>query len=182
MAIGTHITVRILLAAAVLASSGCVTESRSDGDVTANSVLDGQWGGVMITSPAPFRAGQWNWKSGSPIRLELSGNHAKLEIVQGSGWRDFGRPLTVVRQDTNAVVTSIASGTDDTGKWIETWTLSVTRLDATHLEIVWIRQVNNKFLQRNDPNAAWSVLGYGELTPIKNGKASPDAEPAVAFK
>jgi hypothetical protein len=124
------------------------------------SPLDGVWQGILNASIVPARGGEWDWKPGSEFRLEISGSSAKV-VGRHEGdvvWMS-NRPLNVVRLDTNAVITSIATG----GNWVETWSFIVTLVDSTHLQVSWHRQVNNKKTPRSDPHAVFDIFGYGEL-------------------
>jgi hypothetical protein len=158
-----RITSHVLLAATVFVFSGCAANRKSEASASA---LDGKWQGTLTVSQAPIHGGEWNWHPGNSVRLELSGNRASVAIDKKGRWEDVSRSFSVVSRDTNAVVTSIESGEDKDGVWIETWTFCITKLDATHLEATWHRQVNNKMLPRNSRDAVFDIFGYGELTPV----------------
>jgi hypothetical protein len=132
--------------------------------------LGGVWQGTLRLSKVPVRGGEWDWKTDDQeFRLEISGDGAKVATHPNGIWRENPRSFNVVQLDTNAVITSITTGRDKDGDWVETWTFVVTLLDSTHLETTWHRQVNNKELPRGDPNAAWDIFGYGQLEARPNG-------------
>ena len=160
-----RIASHVLLAAAVLVFFGCAVNRKAEMSANAGA-LDGKWEGALTVSHAPIRGGEWNWHVDNPIRLELSGDRATVAIGKNGTWQEIRRSFSVASHDTNAVITSIASGNDNDGEWIETWTLCVTKLDATHLQAAWHRQVNNKMLPRSKRDAVFDIFGYGELTPV----------------
>jgi|SRR5688572_17095674 len=72
--------------------------------------------------------------------------------------------------DATAVVTSITSGSDDDGVWVETWSFALSVIDSKRIHATSHRQVNNKNLHLDHPDAAWASIVFGVLERV------PDAD------
>ena len=97
---------------------------------------DGSWGGAIpISDSSPEQL---------ELRLSIDGEHAKVWVVHEGGWVEV-KPGTfqVRRQLSNAIISSIDSGEDEDGTWVESWVLVTTPVASDKLLVAWTRVVNN---------------------------------------
>jgi hypothetical protein len=103
------------------------------------------------------------------LRVRFENDTISVAIKLEGEWTDV-KPGTfqISQYDTNAVVTSITSGSDDDGTWIETWSFAITPIDDSHIDVLWQRQVKNKNMDATNPYAVFGGVAYGELTRLRD--------------
>jgi hypothetical protein len=78
------------------------------------------------------------------------------------------------RLETNATATSLDSGNDEDGHWVETWSFAMTLEDRDHMILHWTRIVNNVNLPLDKKISKFSVVEMGKLLRVASPPA-PDA-------
>jgi hypothetical protein len=123
--------------------------------------LDGVWEGSLtvaqVGSPTTAKLETWS------IRVEISGETARIWHKFRNDWDEFDRPLRVQRLRSNAVVTSIHSGRDEDGIWVETWSIALAQKNEETALAVFSRLVNNENLPPTSDDKAFSAASIGEL-------------------
>lgn len=128
----------------------------------ASRGLDGVWEGslavVQVGAPTTKKLETWT------LRIEISGESARVWYKPESEWVEIPRPFRVQRLRSNAVVTSIESGRDEEGIWVETWSIALAQKSEKAALAVYSRLVNNENLPLTSEHKAFSVAATGELT------------------
>ena len=106
---------------------------------------------------------KWNWKQHFNVRISIKDQSVVVESHRTGTWQKIDHPFHMISNDTNAVISSINSGTDADGIWIETWSFAITLVDAQHLRVSYQRQVNNKLMPRSATDAVFGAFAYGDL-------------------
>jgi hypothetical protein len=126
------------------------------------------------SGPVSFN-GTWTsslkWVQQSPVlgsapelRLTLSNNEVKIYMHSGQEWIEVKPGKFEVRQaDDTLVISTLDSGWDLDGKWVESWTIHLLRLSDKEALINFVRTVNNLHMP------AASTLKV--LTSVAEGKA-----------
>lgn len=159
-----------------LAFSACETPSAAQRSVASSGKLatslgtyEGTWEGTLTGSTVPDGDEGLTLKNSPHLRLQIGkGNVSVYTSSTGkSDWREI-KPgkfqFTIL--DTNAVLFSISSGRDDDGTWVETWSFAITVVDATHLHVLWQRQVRNKDMDLSKPDAVFGIVAFGQLVRV----------------
>ena len=128
--------------------------------------LDGLWEGVLTVAPdssAPTARETFS------LRVELSGTGAKVwfKPAGNNDWMAVPRDFSVQRLRGNAVVTSIMSGRDDEGIWVETWSIALAQRSNDKALAVYARLVNNENLPETSDHKAFSMAAEGELAHVR---------------
>lgn len=167
----------MLLAGASAASGALAAETTSTGDALRAAALDGTWSG---TTKCLYDPGLWEEDvCDSGWIITIDGSNAQIEMITKSRSgkethsRVDDRPIFVRRLETNAVLTTIDSGNDEDGHWVETWTLSVSLRDKDHLLVHWNRVVNNTDFPLDRKGSKFSIVQMGEL--VRSAPAKPVA-------
>lgn len=108
----------------------------------------------------------------------IEGNKAKIKIViyknnvdlytyqtnlnaRGkylTSWKEFMRDkLVITRYKSNAVITGIDSGSDNDGKWIDSLSIQLVRIDRKYAVVNFSKQINNIGVGQ------MNVFGIGKL-------------------
>jgi hypothetical protein len=154
---------RLALTAIITCAAAC-TASTSVSKTAVPYNLTGDWRGSLVPAKAPDSADELEWRDPNRLRLVISESSSHVYVWDKETWREI-KPGTfdITAFDTNAVITSITSGTDADGVWIETWSLALTVIDSKHIRAMFQRQVNNKDMNRDDPDAIWGQIAFGIL-------------------
>lgn len=127
--------------------------------------LDGVWEGVLKVAPdatAPTARETFS------LRIELAGTGAKIWFKpSGKDWTAVSRNFTVQRLRGNAVVTSILSGRDEEGIWVETWSIALAQRNNDKALAIYARLVNNENLPETSDHKAFSMAAEGEMMHVQ---------------
>jgi hypothetical protein len=96
------------------------------------------------------------------VHLRISITNADAQIYVNSKALD-GVKVQTTWFDTNAVITVHRTGRDGDGVWVEMWSVAISVVDSRRLLATYQRQVNNKYLRRDDPDSVFAVIAYGIL-------------------
>lgn len=101
--------------------------------------FDGTWSSSLHwIQPSPTSG------SAPELRLTLANRQAKIYMRSGKDWTEVKPGTFEVRQtDDSLVISSLDSGWDLDGKWIETWTIHLLRLTDQEALLNFVRTVNN---------------------------------------
>jgi hypothetical protein len=123
--------------------------------------LDGTWEGELTTVDAsqPDRHDR-NWR-----RIVIKDYQAHVF------YRDKGGQIVEVKPGkfqaqkllTNAVIAAIDTGTDNEGRWVESWVFAVTQKDPRTLMVRFARVVNNINLPLTIGHSKFGALAEGEM-------------------
>lgn len=128
---------------------------------------DGTWSGTIKCLYDP---GLWpEDESDIGLTLHIHGNDIAVEQVirskhgeETKSEIDPGR-FRLGRLGPNAIAISLDTGEDEDGTWFETWSFSMTLLDADHMAVHWTRVVNNIDVPKDKKGSKFSIVGMGEL-------------------
>jgi len=155
------------------------TEPTKVGEALRAASLDGTWSG---TTKCLYDPGLWpedicdtGWN------ISIDGVSATIEMITKSKSgketrsRVENRAIFVRRVETNAVLTTIDSGNDKDGHWVETWTFSLSLKDKDHMLVHWNRVVNNTDFPIEKQGSKFSVVEMGELVRTASAKVADKA-------
>lgn len=131
------------------------------GPACADSGLDGVWEGSLTAARVDVPTGDKS--KPFSLRIEISGESARVWYKSDSKWVDVARSFRVQRLRSNAVVTSIDSGRDEEGIWVETWSIALAQKRDDVALAVYSRLVNNENLPMTSDHKAFSAVATGEL-------------------
>jgi hypothetical protein len=131
--------------------------------------FEGQWQGVLTRGAIPGDSEPWQWKRDFEVKISVSKQTVQVHVLVDGRWREIkpGR-FGITWLDTNAIISSISTGTMGDSVWVETWSFVATRLDGRRLEVSFHQQVNNKDVLRSHPSAAWGRIAFGTLERISD--------------
>jgi hypothetical protein len=124
---------------------------------------DGSWGGAIpITGPSPEQL---------ELRLSIDGERAQVWVVHEGSWVEV-KPGTfqVRRQLSNAIISSIDSGEDGDGTWVESWVLVTTPVASDKLLVAWTRVVNNIDVEEESSKFVVQATGTIQAEPASIGR------------
>jgi hypothetical protein len=153
-----------VLLTAIVASVAACTATTSVSKPVVPLDLRGDWRGTLVIANAPDSHDDLEWRNPNRFRFVVSESSVRVYAWDNETWRET-KPGTfdITTYETSAVITSITSGTDEDGVWVETWSFAVTVIDSDHLRAMFQRQVNNKDMKRDDPAATWGQIAFGIL-------------------
>jgi hypothetical protein len=126
-----------------------------------SALLDGTWQGSLtvasVVTPAPTKPETFD------LRVEIKGESARVWFKPEKDWVNVPRAFRVARLRTNAVVTSIESGKDEDGIWVETWSIAVAQKSDDTALATYSRLVNNEDLPVSSEHKAFAFAATGEL-------------------
>ena len=127
--------------------------------------FNGSWIGeveVVYSTQIPVIEG-----NKAKIKIVIYKNNVELYTYQSNlnargkyltSWKAFMRDkLTIMRDGPNAVITGIESGSDDNGKWIDSLSIQLVRVDRKHAVVNFSKQINNIGVGQ------MNVFGIGKL-------------------
>ena len=153
--------IRVTLAAVFIVCTACSVAASAKAPPIAQQ-LQGQWQGTLRRAKLPEAGQNFDWSSPARIRIDITAANISVYVWNDEKWREIKpRTFGVTFFDTNAVITSITSGRDEDGTWVETWSFALSVIDSHRVHASFQRQVNNKDLKRDDPNAAWGEIAFG---------------------
>jgi hypothetical protein len=122
--------------------------------------FDGRWSATLKWVQEPPASGP------APVLgLTLSRGKATIYMYSGQEWVEVKPGKFEVRQaDDSVVISTLDSGWDLDGKWVESWTLHLLRLSDQEALVHFIRTVNNLHVP---PSSNLKVL-----TSVAEGKAT----------
>lgn len=151
----------LILSIALALSAGCATTK--DPVAHASSALpdmgesiNGKWEGRLSFNGTPVTAA---W-----FRLTLEDSDIKVfeKNTISSVWSEaMPGSFRISRQGSNAIVQATRSGTDEDGRWVETWVFVVTGQSENALRVESVRMVNNIDLPTSNPGKTFSYGGSG---------------------
>jgi hypothetical protein len=101
--------------------------------------FDGTWSSSLSWVQKSAASG-----SAPELRLTLSKGTAKVFMRSGQDWIEVKSGKLEVRQvDDTLVISTLDSGWDLDGKWVESWTLQLLRLSDQEAALHFVRTVNN---------------------------------------
>ncbi|NTV26576.1 MAG: hypothetical protein HGB01_10275 [Chlorobiaceae bacterium] len=112
------------------------------------ATFDGDWrGSVQTDSGKELR-----------VRIVINGNQATHYYRDEQGWVAIQPEKSVVTQLRDiCMFTWLNQG----GVWTENQVFSMSAINATKLDLVWMRHVTNQ--AEGKPGEAWNIVGHGEL-------------------
>ena len=124
--------------------------------------LQGDWSGAPLGAAVKDTKEQLEWHEPARLRVVISDKSARVYAWSNGSWREIKPGTFSIKVfDTNAVISSITSGTDSDGVWVETWSFAFSVIDSRHLRGMFQRQVNNKDMKRDNPSAVWGTVASG---------------------
>jgi len=173
--------VLILLATVLLLTSGCSSENvkpRSaavevatpEGHAPDEAMFrfDGAWEGKLDGYNAPhFIDGV-----GFPVifRIVISGDEASVFEFKDGKWVEMKSGLFHIEKGwAQAIVTSITSGHDEDGTWVEGSTFTLVHHNADTVLAYWLRTVNNLDMQPDQEYFQFAWGASGEMHRSKSG-------------
>jgi len=136
-------------------------------DVYSQNINDfnGSWIGeveVVYSSQIPEIK-----KNKAKIKLVIYKNNVELYTYQTNlnsrgkyltSWKEFMRDkLEIRRYDSNAVINGIESGSDTNGKWIDSLSIQLVKIDRKYAAVNFSKQINNLGVGQ------MNVFGIGKL-------------------
>lgn len=154
---------RVLFTAIVASVAACTATTTVNKPVVPHD-LRGDWLGALVIANAPDSHDDLEWRNPNRFRFVISESAVRVYAWDNETWREI-KPGTfgITTYETSAVITSITSGTDEDGVWVETWSFAVTTINSDQLRAMFQRQVNNKDMKRDDPAATWGQIAFGIL-------------------
>lgn len=144
-------------------ASGNITEQPQ----LRTATYDGQWSGTIRCLYDP---GLWpEDECDVGVNFEIHGGDFLVEQIIRSKQTGESKkypvstPFQFLRLATNAVATSLNTGTDEDGTWVETWSFVMTLKDPNHMIVHWTRVVNNLDVPQHVSASKFSSVGMGEL-------------------
>ena len=149
---------------AIIASVTACTATTTVSKTAVPHDLRGDWRGTLVIANAPDSHDDLEWRNPNRLRFVISESSLRVYAWVNETWTEI-KPGTfgITASDTSAVITSITSGTDEDGVWVETWSFALTVMDSQHVRAMFQRQVNNKDMKRDDPAATWGQIAFGIL-------------------
>jgi hypothetical protein len=149
---------------AIVASAAACTATTNISKTALPDDLRGDWRGTLVIANAPDSHDDLDWRNPNRFRFVISESSVHVLAWDNETWREI-KPGTfaITTYETSAVITSITSGNDEDGVWVETWSFAVTVIDSDHIRAMFQRQVNNKDMKRDDPAATWGQIAFGIL-------------------
>lgn len=149
------------VAAMLLVAACATTPNRGKQD---EYTYQGTWEGELLHAATSIEGEELKWSRDLHVRVTFSRNDASVAAKIDGEWQEVKPGTFALNQsDTNLVMTSFTTGNDDDGTWVETWSFAMTPIDATHLDVLWQRQVKNKNMDTNNQYAVFGGIAYGEL-------------------
>ena len=161
------------LATCTLAAATCAAQEHAtpDGARLRAASYNGIWAGTVKCLYDP---GIWpEDECDIGLQFDISGKAIHIrETTRSKQGKETPSDLDPARFQftilgTNALVTSLDSGSDEDGKWVESWSFVTTLKDPDHMILHWTRVVNNVDLPANAKGSKFSIVGMGELTRAK---------------
>lgn len=120
--------------------------------------FQGSWVGTLRGYDAPFFQ---DGKADHKTFCIFIGPHGKADVFswKNGEWSNFGnRSFGAFFWGPQAMITSVASGHDDDGVWVEGLTFTLVRYDLHTATAYWLRTVNNLDMPKTD---RWHTFAYG---------------------
>jgi hypothetical protein len=144
-------------------------ESRTpSAQALSSASFDGKWSGA---TKCIYDPGLWpDDVCGATWVIEIGAGKVKVQqIIHGKDGKETktnidGRNFQFRQLETNAVISSLDSGNDEDGHWVETWDFAMTLKDPDHMMVHWTRIVNNVDLALDKKGSKFSIVEMGELT------------------
>ena len=132
--------------------------------------FNGTWIGeveIIYSTQVPDISGQK-----AKVKLVINKNNVDLYTFKTNlnsrgkyltSWKEFMKDkLEIRRLESNAVITGIESGADEYGKWIDSLSIELSRIDRKYAAVNFSKQVHN--LNSGHTN----VFGIGKLEVVNN--------------
>jgi len=125
--------------------------------------LDGEWAGSLAF--IAFSEAPGGTSKPTTVRVVIAGSVAHAYLQHEADWREVkpGRFLCS-QHGVNGTVSAIDDGVDADGRWVETWTLTLTKTSPDSARVVLLRMVNNLDRPRTQKQATWWLVAAGELS------------------
>ena len=140
------------------------SKSKADFDCTEDPLtnFDGTWMLKVHGSTENYP------KIDLDYRLEIAGDEAKVSVQEKDKWIDV-KPgsFKVKRVDETLVLSAIDSGWDFDGKWIESLTFQLMRLDPDKAAASFTRAVNNPYMPADLEGRTFVVSATGTAERVK---------------
>ena len=164
------LTAAFLSTAVLLAGSVVATPSHAQFSPSAKlraASYDGKWDGVIKCLYDP---GLWpEDECDIGISFDIRGNVISVQQIirskKGEETKSSIKPggFRFTRLSTNAIAVALATGEDEDGTWVETWSFVMTLKDPNHMIVHWTRVVNNLDMPAERKGSKFSSVGMGEL-------------------
>lgn len=120
--------------------------------------LDGTWEGELPT----VYTDQPGFRKPHLVKISIQGDQAKVYFRDLDGWSEV-KPgaFHIRRHKSNAIIHAIDDGWDIDGNWVETWVVSVVRIDDEKMRATYQRYVNNIHLPRHAAHASMVRIAEG---------------------
>lgn len=106
------------------------------------------------------------------VKLVINRNNVDLYTYRSNlnsrgkyltGWKDFMKDkLEIRRLKSSAVITGIESGSDDYGKWVDSISIELSRVDRKFAVVNFAKQISNEGKSHSN------VFGIGKLEVFNN--------------
>lgn len=123
---------------------------------------------------APFDGtwtGQLTWVKPSPssktdqLRVTVQGSSVKVLMHSGDKWTEVKPGRFAAQQvDDTLYISTLDSGWDFDGKWIETWTIHLLRTSDNQATMHFLRTVNNIYVPESTGLRTFSTVAEGSAT------------------
>lgn len=126
------------------------------------------------TSVVPFDGtwtGQLQWQKSNPsgtsgqLRVTVNAGAVKVFMQAGNDWVEAkpGR-FTAQQVEDTLFVSTIDSGWDLDGKWVESWTIQILRTGADEATMQFVRTVNNIYMPESTGLKVFTSIAEGKAT------------------
>jgi hypothetical protein len=169
----TALTSAVLSIALLLSGVDVVTPAHAQFSPSAKlrgASYDGKWDGVIKCLYDP---GLWpEDECDIGISFDIRGNNMSVQQTvrtkKGEETKSSIKPggFRFARLSTNAIAFSLATGEDEDGTWVETWSFVMTLKDPNHMIVHWTRVVNNLDMSSEKKGSKFSSVGMGELVRV----------------
>ena len=163
LALFTALIVTPLTAHSAIAKSDTITNASN----VRSASYDGHWSGVVKCLYDP---GLWpEDECDVTFTFDIHGTSLSIQQIvrskKGEETKSEINPgkFQFTRLSTNAIASSIGSGNDEDGTWVETWSFVMTLSDANHMIVHWTRVVNNLDMPISKKGSKFSSVGMGEF-------------------
>jgi hypothetical protein len=156
---------RILTFFVLLALTACATPPSAPSGRSPDDPMfqfSGTWEGALDGHGGPHFVDGSGHSRSFRIIIDSHGNATVFQQLD-SEWKEMKPPgsFRLTKWGSQAVVSSITSGRDDEGTWVENTSFTLVRHDQDTVVAYWLRTVNNLDLPttHEDYHFAWGFSG-----------------------
>jgi len=157
---------RLAIIAAFLSCAACVTTPT--GETPISPTLSGFWVGEIQWS-ASFPADGGRTSGSKEIAFVNCDGEPEFYWKEGDDYLKSTAKYDYVRNRTTHVLSFVTQEQGDDPRWIETQSWSLVEVPPDILFFNWSRSVDNRLSEPDDPERAFSQVGFGRLTKTPEG-------------